>query len=67
MRLPSDGGETSTSKGPIYDVCLGMYKHELFAPTKAKGLGCPPVKQNKNKDNRVKFEDKYCLMACPKV
>jgi len=39
-------GKISSSKGSIYGVCLGIYKHELFAPSKAEGLGCPPVTHN---------------------
>jgi len=48
--------ETSTSKSPICDVCLGMYKHGLFAPIKAEGLGCPTVKQKIN----IKHGQKKC-------
>jgi hypothetical protein len=42
--------KTSTSKGSICDVCPGIYKHGMFAPKKAEGLGCPPITQkNVNK------------------
>jgi len=56
MRPLSDGvipyGESSTSKSSICDVCLGMYKHGMFAPNKAEGLGCPPITQ-KNVINQI--------------
>jgi len=56
MRLPSDGvipmKKPQHQKAQICDVCSGMYKHGMFAPKKAEGLGCPPITQ-KNVNNQI--------------